>query len=246
MVTPAVSVIITRLATREKWDNLYLKPKLKQSIKFYVFAWLGMILLSFVGCVLYFIIFNNSFAPLNSKFSVENNVKSIADYLKLFSTLIPLAIILNPIFGIFFCFGEEFAWRGYLLPKLEENIGMFKSTILTSIIWGVWHTPIIWLGINYNKDKSITAIIAQILLCIVIGGILSYLFFMTKSIWPAVLGHASINAIDKFTPQILFLSADSSTNLLIGPNLVGIIGGAGLIGFAIYIYSKLYVASKNK
>lgn len=38
-------------------------------------------------------------------------------------------------------FGEELAFRGYILPKLEETFGPIGAVILCSVIFGLWHLP---------------------------------------------------------------------------------------------------------
>lgn len=238
MLTPTLSVLLTRLITKEGWGNLFLRPNFKKNIRYYLLAWLGIIALAFVGAFCFFLIFPDSFSPLASEFAQENDLTTISGYLANLSMVIPLAVLVNPLGGLLACFGEEFAWRGYLLPHLEVHLGRFKGTLLTNFIWGCWHAPIIWMGFNYNLEHSLLAVLAQIILCMSLGGILSYLFFETKSLWPVILGHASINAIDKFTPQYLFADQGQATNLLLGPNLTGVIGGLGLIIFAIYCYRR--------
>lgn len=146
---------------------------------------------------------------------------------------------MNPIMGIPQCFGEEFAWRGYLLPKLAQLFNRRVANIFTNILWGLWHAPIIMTGFNYGTSSLFSAVLAQIILCMVLGNIFSFLFFKTKSICPVVLAHASINAIDKFTPQNLFTDQSNNLNLFIGPNLVGLIGGVGLIITSIICLNKL-------
>lgn len=38
-------------------------------------------------------------------------------------------------------FGEELAFRGYILPKLEESFGPLKAVILCAAIFALWHLP---------------------------------------------------------------------------------------------------------
>ncbi|MGZ6364819.1 MAG: CPBP family intramembrane glutamic endopeptidase, partial [Ktedonobacteraceae bacterium] len=60
-----------------------------------------------------------------------------------------LAFTLGILFNMIFTFGEEFGWRGYLLPRLSP-LGGVQAAIITGIVWGLWHAPIIVLnGYNY-------------------------------------------------------------------------------------------------
>ncbi len=62
---------------------------------------------------------------------------------------IVLAFTLGILFNMIFTFGEEFGWRGYLLPRLSP-LGGISAAIMTGVIWGVWHAPVIVLdGYNY-------------------------------------------------------------------------------------------------
>ena len=44
--------------------------------------------------------------------------------------------------------GEEYGWRGYLLPRLLP-LGEMKATVILAAIWGIWHMPILLIGLNY-------------------------------------------------------------------------------------------------
>jgi membrane protease YdiL (CAAX protease family) len=37
---------------------------------------------------------------------------------------------------------EEFGWRGYALPRLEQRMGLWRANIFLGIIWACWHIPL--------------------------------------------------------------------------------------------------------
>jgi hypothetical protein len=68
------------------------------------------------------------------------------------SVLLPAMFLatffVTPFFNSVFGFGEEFGWRGYLLPKLMP-LGKTRAYLLVGVIWGLWHVPVILIGFNY-------------------------------------------------------------------------------------------------
>jgi len=58
------------------------------------------------------------------------------------------SLIMGPTINGVFGFGEEFGWRGYLLPKLMP-LGKPRAYLLVGVIWGLWHAPLILVGFNY-------------------------------------------------------------------------------------------------
>lgn len=59
-----------------------------------------------------------------------------------------LVIKIYPILFIVGCaaaLGEELGWRGFLIPKLYKT-GIKNPLIVSSLIWGVWHFPLILWG----------------------------------------------------------------------------------------------------
>jgi uncharacterized protein len=44
--------------------------------------------------------------------------------------------------------GEEFAWRGTLLPLLRTRLGLLKAALLIGLLWGFWHLPADWIGLK--------------------------------------------------------------------------------------------------
>jgi membrane protease YdiL (CAAX protease family) len=51
-----------------------------------------------------------------------------------------------------FAFGEEYGWRGVLAAELSP-LGNLRANLLTGVLWGLWHAPIIiLLGHNYGTE----------------------------------------------------------------------------------------------
>jgi membrane protease YdiL (CAAX protease family) len=42
--------------------------------------------------------------------------------------------------------GEEYGWRGYLLPRLLP-LGELRGTLILAAIWGIWHLPVLFAGV---------------------------------------------------------------------------------------------------
>jgi uncharacterized protein len=61
---------------------------------------------------------------------------------KIFGPSVNLMALIVP----FFLFdaianGEEIAWRGYVLPRLQAKHSALVSSLIVGLIWGVWHLP---------------------------------------------------------------------------------------------------------
>lgn len=90
--------------------------------------------------------------------------------------------------------GEEIGWRGWLTPQLLP-LGVLPTIGLTGLIWGLWHTPLMLLGHNFPHLPAWLSVVCMVIFCTVIGAVLAWLTIRTGSVWPAALGHSTVNAI---------------------------------------------------
>ena len=103
--------------------------------------------------------------------------------------------------------GEEIGWRGWLLPKLLR-FGPWPAILLSGVIWGLWHAPLILLGYNYPGTPGWLALLAMVGFSTIMGGIFGWLRLRGGSVWPAALAHSSLNA--SATLFVVFIAEDGN------------------------------------
>ncbi len=117
-----------------------------------------------------------------------------------------VGVLINSVFA----FGEEFGWRGYLLPRLMARLGPWPGIILQGAVWGLWHGPLIIL-VSYNYPGHPPPYLAGVLLftvfCILLGAIFAWLWLASDSVIPPTVAHAAFNAIAGL-PLLLLKAVD--------------------------------------
>lgn len=144
------------------------------------------------------------------------------------------AVVLILIFSsILTAAGEEIGWRGFLLPQLAKLRGEMAAVVITGVIWGIWHMPIIIAGLYLPGTPLWFKLPMFVLQTVSMTAILGILRFRSGSVWPAVLLHASHNFFDQIIFQPLTNSAAS----------MYFVGETGVLTLAAIILSA--VAAKN-
>ena len=81
--------------------------------------------------------------------------------------LFVISLFAAPFINSIAAFGEEWGWRGYLLPRLMP-LGKWKAYLLVGVIWGLWHAPLIAIGFNY-PGTPVLGIVMMVLLTTMLG-----------------------------------------------------------------------------
>jgi membrane protease YdiL (CAAX protease family) len=92
-------------------------------------------------------------------------------------------------------FGEEYGWRFYLQDRLFALFGGYTGVVLVGLIWGLWHAPMMLMGLNFPNESFLPANIVYLVYTIIVSVIIGYAVLKTGSIWIAVLLHGLIDII---------------------------------------------------
>lgn len=187
-------------------------------------------------------------------------------------------VLIAPFINAIPALGEEWGWRGWLLPRLlgdpavapvpvvgsvpvagsvsavaqvpgGSSAGMpgpgerrparvWPALVLSGVIWGLWHAPLTLKGYNYPALGAWAAVLF-IGFCVIFGALLGWLRLRSRSVWPAVIAHGSINAV---AGQALLLGdADAPPNAALA-GITGIVGWVLLAALVLVVYRLRPVA----
>jgi membrane protease YdiL (CAAX protease family) len=57
---------------------------------------------------------------------------------------------------IFYGYGEEIGWRGFLQPALQRRRSTLTAAILVSVVWAGWHLPLFGITDGYRSMPAIS------------------------------------------------------------------------------------------
>ena len=112
--------------------------------------------------------------------------------------IIPTILFL---FNLIAALGEEIGWRGFLASELLKDYSYIKTSLIISVIWFVWHLPLIIFSNYHANSTPIWYNILMAFICIT-GFTLITVWIKMKSgsLWTATIFHASHNLF----PQMFF------------------------------------------
>lgn len=87
-------------------------------------------------------------------------------------TVVPMFVLFTIAAGI----GEEFGWRGFLLPRLQTHYNALASSLIIGVMWAIWHIPLYFIRGTFQHDLQSQAGL--------LPAVLSYsVFVIVSSIW---------------------------------------------------------------
>lgn len=106
--------------------------------------------------------------------------------------------------------GEEWGWRGYVLPRLQAKYNALTASLILGAIWSFWHLPK-FLGTGLGNERSFPWFaISQLALAV----LYTWLYNNTRgSILLVVLFHATENTAGMFLPASFAVAGGIIENL---------------------------------
>ena len=148
--------------------------------------------------------------------------------------LFVISVFAAPFINSIAAFGEEWGWRGYLLPRLMP-LGKWKAYLIVGVIWGLWHAPMIAVGFNY-PGTPVLGIVMMVLLTTALG---IFINEMTLHYQSAILAGWIHGVFNSQAYGIWRMLLFSGTNPVLG-------GITGLVGIAVITLMGLITMRRLK
>lgn len=182
MMSPAAANLLTRLITKEGMKNSFLALDLKGKGRYYAASVLTVLAEGLLGIILFCVFFMNGM-----NFTEIFPAEGLSDKSATLLLQISYSVV------VFFpAFGEEFGWRGYLMPKLCEVMSKPEAVVIGGVIWGLWHAPLTISGHNFGIDYPLypwLGILMMCIICVAENAFLTLLTERTGSVFPASFYH---------------------------------------------------------
>lgn len=184
LVLPALTGLGLRTWGGDGWQDAGFKPAFRGNGSGYLLA-----LVLFPACLA--ILLGIGFATGWITPGVNGGIQRIF-------SVVAVALLPNFVKNLF----EEFAWRGYLTPRLNAlGVPAMKGYALVAVVWFTWHLPYFLFFLDRSLLQRYTSLeVVPFLLLGFIGMLPASVVYgelrlATGSVWPLVLLHTIQNAL---------------------------------------------------
>lgn len=208
MLSPAASAMITLKILKRPLSEL---PWGLKEFKYLRYAYLTPV---FYISIAYILIWSLGFGSfLNTDqiidWAKELGIDTSRSYVVVAMMIFLLATV-GVVKNIGSTLGEEIGWRGFFIFELRKIFSFKWVSLISGLIWSIWHWPIIYL--MYNGSGNLLFHITTFTIMIVgMSFILAYFTFKSNSLWPAALYHSVHNIYIQKICTPLTITNETST-----------------------------------
>jgi uncharacterized protein len=98
-------------------------------------------------------------------------------------------LVVGPTLGLPGGLGEEIAWRGLLYRELISS-GFWRCTLVTGLLWALWHVPLTLQGYGYPHHPLLGTAIA-IAFVVLFAPLLTFIRLRAGSVFAPAIFHAT-------------------------------------------------------
>lgn len=237
MLLPLIAVVITQLTSREPvLQGMGISFRIN---RWWLIGWLLMPIFSLAAMGMTLLMPGAKWTP-----DSETILMAIASMPEGFGVwgFIGLTIVSGMFAGLtinlVFAFGEEIAWRGFLM-QIFKGKKFIATALWTGLIWGLWHAPVILNGHNYPQHP-VAGVFMMVILCLLLTPILMYFRIKSRSVIVPAIMHGTMNAV----AGLSILLVTPANDLLYGcPGLAGMTILL-MINVCIFLYDR-FISKEN-
>ena len=135
---------------------------------------------------------------------------------------------------------DEFAWRGYLAPKvylLKKNIWL--SHAFVGLVWGAWHLPFVYVFWPYLTPNMLWYFIPMLLVgTISQSTVYGEIRLATGSVLPAWIMHTIGNTIGNFLLSNGIVHLRSGWELVVSPGAESVISIIVMFAIGYWVHTR--------
>ena len=233
IIAPLGVSFLLRAFAGDGWKDLGIRPAIKGNILWYIIS-----ILVYPVSVGLIIIVGLAFDVI---FLTDFSMNKAVFFVQAFVVLIGTMFFKN----VF----EEFAWRGYLAPKMYKlRLNVFVAHIVVGLIWGAWHLPYL-RAITPHTMESLATLIPRFLAgAIAVSIVYGEIRILTNSVWPAVLMHTVGGAFVGVLLLKELIKMKDGMEFLFSPAVEGVLSIVlfTLIGIGLYLLRRKRMAATQK
>ena len=187
---PTLSAFVVTAVTDGRagvWQLLRRYVQWRVGVRWYLLALLGapVVLLLSTSVVL-------NAAPLSAL---------VQQWPLIFTSYLPSVLLITLVLGG--PLGEEPGWRGFALPRLQQQYGALRGSLMLGTLHALWHLPL-FLVVGAYAPFTLPGFVAFALVVMLNAFIFTWVFNNTRgSLLIVILLHSAFNAGSNFVEQLV-------------------------------------------
>lgn len=223
LVLPLLTALALRTFAGDGWKDVGLAPALRGNGAWYAVSFLLYPIVTGLGVLL-----GSGFGLISlANFSLP---------------LVFSAFVAGIVPSLFKNIFEEFAWRGYLAPKVKAVVRSdVWGYVIVGLVWGCWHIPylLFYFGsaeIQAAAAQTITTLIPVAILNLIVATIAyNEIRFLSGTVWTAVLMHTMCNALTEMLTVQGFIRIKAGMGVWVSPGHNSILTAVLFLGVGLLL-----------